>query len=129
VRKTLAGRGLQHACSCTCAGGDLGGSAEERQQALLRRLAAFAEDALAVHAADAPHLQALLRKLQDALAACEQFPVQYSQIGPSPVSMRAFGSAAAGARRSSLHLCIFLTSNLKQVHASRLLRGCGLSCK
>lgn len=98
---------MQHALWVPRAGEDLGGGVDASQQALLRRLAAFAEDALAVHAADAPHLQALLRKLQEALASCEQFPVQYSQIGPSPASMRAFGSAAAGTRLSFRQLFVF----------------------
>ena len=82
----------------TFAGEDLAGDAD--QQALLRRLHAFARDAMAPQATGAPPMQALVRRLQEALASTEAFPVQYSAVGPSHAAssaLRAFGGAGSGA--------------------------------
>ena len=57
---------------------------------LLRRLHAFAEATL-IGGSGSPPLLALVRKLQDGLAAVEAFPVQYSQLSPSAGSLRFLG--------------------------------------
>jgi hypothetical protein len=62
---------------------------------LLQRLKAFADVALAPHRGGMPHMQALVSKLQDALASVERFPVQCSSHAPSGTSsLRAFGHSA-----------------------------------
>lgn len=71
------------------AGEDLVGDADGSQ--LLRRLHAFAEATLAPGTGSNPALLALVRKLQDGLAAVESFPVQYSQLSPSSASLRFLG--------------------------------------
>ena len=70
-------------------GEDLVGDADGSQ--LLRRLHAFAEATLAPGTGSSPALLALVRKLQDGLAAVESFPVQYSQLSPSSASLRFLG--------------------------------------
>lgn len=58
---------------------------------------------MAPQAAGAPPLQALVRRLQEALASTEAFPVQYSAAGPSHAAssaLRAFGGAGSGAGTS-----------------------------
>lgn len=62
---------------------------------LLQRLKVFADVALAPHRGGTPHMQALVSKLQDALASVERFPVQCSNLGPSvSSSLRAFGHSS-----------------------------------
>lgn len=81
------------------AGADLQDKSDHQQ--LLKRLTAFAEEALVPHSGGSPALLALVRKLQAGLAFVEKFPVQYSQLAPAS-SLRAFGSgAAAGAETMS----------------------------
>ena len=53
--------------------------------------------ALVPHRSGKPHMQALVSKLQDALASVERFPVQCSHLGygVSSSSLRAFGGSSS----------------------------------
>ena len=64
---------------------------------LLQRLKAFAAVALVPHRSGKPHMQALVSKLQDALASVERFPVQCSHLGygVASSSLRAFGGSSS----------------------------------
>ncbi len=65
---------------------------------LLQRLKAFAGVALVPHRSGSPHMQALVSKLQDALASVERFPVQCSHLGygaSTSSSLRAFGGSSS----------------------------------
>lgn len=76
------------------AGQDLSGKDTSH---LLQRLKAFAAVALVPHRSGSPHMQALISKLQDALASVERFPVQCSHLGygASTSSLRAFGGSSS----------------------------------
>ena len=90
---------------------------------LLQRLKAFAGVALVPHRSGSPHMQALVSKLQDALASVERFPVQCSHLDMAPQHPALSGPLEAPPVSPTYHTLLYLTC-MQMCHGISLAISC-----